>query len=684
MDGVLGLGAGSRFMPDLDRLEIVRATTLAMANARTSEEVYEQALEGLARGLGASRASVLFFDPDGVMRFKAWRGISSAYRAAVEGHTPWRPHEVGAVPLLVSDVTEEPSLSAYLPTIRAEGIGAMAMIPLVVGGGVIGKFMLYADGPRVYEPPEIQLAQAIAAVTAFAIDRQRAASALEVERRLFMGGPTVVFTWRNQAGWPVDYVSPNLSSQFGYAPEALTSGAVPYASLIHPDDVERVGREVADALTAATPYFEQQYRLRRADGVHRTIYDFTVMERRNGEVTHFHGYVLDVTERQNAEAALRTAERRLAEVQRLESLGLLAGGIAHDFNNLLVGVLGNVGLALGELPADSPARATIETIRLAGTRAAELTRQLLAYSGKGKFVVEPVDLAALVRESGQLLSSSLSRHAQVNYELGAELPHVEADATQIRQVVMNLLTNASDALEGRPGTISVRLRSEEVGGADDLAAGHYVVIEVEDDGAGMDEATRARIFEPFFTTKFHGRGLGMAAVLGVAKGHRGTIRIESTVGRGTKMAFYLPARTDVAPGAGPHAAKNPLPEGVAARPTPGGVVLVVDDEKLIRNLTARVLVGEGFEVFEAENGAVAIERLTAAPVDVVLLDLTMPVMSGDVTLRLIRQRWPAVRVIMSSGYNAESASSVRDADAFIQKPYMAEDLVALVRAQLAR
>lgn len=653
---------------------------LAMAQAQTATEIYDHALDTITSTLGNRRASILLFDGDGVMRFKAWRGLSGQYRAAVEGHTPWSPGETGAVPLLLPEVEADPGLAPFLPTIKAEGIAAMAMIPLIVGGGVIGKFMVYDEQPRRLTPVEIRTAQAIGAFTAFAISRHRAVEALRNERGLFVGGPTVVFKWRNQAGWPVEYVSPNLMAQFGYQPEQLTSGKIAYASLVHPEDLERVAREVAEAVAGGRDNFEQQYRVRRSDGEYREIEDFTVVEREGAEVTHFLGYVLDATARNSAAAALRAAERRLYESQRLESLGVLAGGIAHDFNNLLLGVLGNAGLALSELAEDSPARAIVEAIQTAGQRGADLTRQLLAYSGQGKFVLEPVDLSALVGESGRLLATVIAKTATVDYQLGEGLPPVEADATQIRQVVMNLLTNASDALEDRPGTITVRTYKDQLNAAtNDLAPGTYVVAEVTDTGVGMDSSTLRRIFDPFFTTKFHGRGLGMAAVLGIAKGHRGAIRVESEPGRGTKVRFFLPVGGDLP-------APAPPPPQRASPPPSHATVLVVDDEKMVNDVAALILRRAGFKVRQAHNGQVALELLSKEPgtIDLVLLDLTMPVLSGAATLAKIRERWPELPVLLSSGFSAEGAARDRtfSANGFIQKPYRPEALVTLVHATL--
>ncbi|MBE0611604.1 MAG: PAS domain S-box protein, partial [Dehalococcoidia bacterium] len=259
--------------------------------------------------------------------------------------------------------------------------------------------------------------------------------------------------------------------------------------------------------------------------------------------------VIDVTERRAAEAERRRLDQQMQQTQKLESLGILAGGIAHDFNNLLVAILGNAGLALLELPPESPARQTVQAIETAAQRAADLTRQMLAYSGKGQFVVEPLNLSRVVEEMAHLLEVSVSKRAVLKYHFAPNLPPIEADATQVRQVIMNLITNASDAIGERSGVISISTGMQYADRAylaesyldADLPEGDYVYIEVADTGEGMADETRVRIFDPFFTTKFTGRGLGLAAVLGIVRGHRAAIKLYSESGRGTTFKVLFPA-----------------------------------------------------------------------------------------------------------------------------------------------
>jgi PAS domain S-box-containing protein len=388
----------------------------------------------------------------------------------------------------------------------------------------------------------------------------------------------------------------------------------------------------------------------------------------------------DVTEQ-------RHLEQQMLHTQKLESLGVLAGGIAHDFNNLLTGILGNADLALAELSPVAPARESLEAIESAARRAAELCRQLLAYSGKGRFLVQPLDLMELVQEMGHLLTVSLSKKVVLKYHFAQNLPTVEADATQMRQTIMNLIVNASEAIGDRSGVISVTtglahcdaayLRS--CFAADGIQPGDFVYVEVADTGRGMDQATQDRIFDPFFTTKFTGRGLGLAAVLGIVRGHRGAIKVYSEVGRGSTFKLLFPAA-------------DAQPRGMTSAPRAQtakghGHLLVVDDEETVRTLTRRMLERAGFTAVCAEDGRQAVEtfKRIRAEVDLVILDLTMPNLDGEACFRELRLIKPDVKVLLSSGYNEQDVVNLfagKGLAGFIQKPYTSEELIAKVREVL--
>jgi PAS domain S-box-containing protein len=399
--------------------------------------------------------------------------------------------------------------------------------------------------------------------------------------------------------------------------------------------------------------------------------------------------ITDITARKAAEEQRLQMERQMQQTQKLESLGVLAGGIAHDFNNLLTIILGNASLALDELPSMSPARDSLRSIEKTALRAAELCRQMLAYSGQGRFVIETLRLNELISEMASLFKASLSKKALLNLNLTASLPSLRGDPSQIRQVVMNLVINAAEALGDRGGVVTVstgvmECRPDDLTGAyreERLAEGMYVWLEVSDTGCGMDPETRRRIFEPFFTTKFTGRGLGLSAVLGIVRGHHGALQVNSALGRGTTFKVLFPA----APPLGPQSA---LP----ARPPLGawrgiGMVLLVDDEDSVRALGARMLERIGFQVLVASDGQEALElyQVRREEIVLVLLDLTMPYMDGEETFRQLRRLDPQIRVVMSSGYT-ETEMAPRFTGqrlyGFLQKPYTLEALTQCLREAL--
>jgi PAS domain S-box-containing protein len=396
--------------------------------------------------------------------------------------------------------------------------------------------------------------------------------------------------------------------------------------------------------------------------------------------------IIDVTERVLAEEEQRRTERQLQEAQKLESLGVLAGGIAHDFNNLLVGIMGNAGLALEDLPSGSSVRQNLQDIEVASQRAAELCRQMLAYSGRGRFHVKPLDLSALVADMQHLLVSSVPKSVRLDFVLADELPPVEGDATQLSQVVMNLVTNAADASEpgGKSVAIETALRFCDRGYLDDaelgqpLPEGWYVVMGVVDGGAGLSPTARQRMFEPFFSDKEGGRGLGLAATLGIVRGHRGAIRVDSEPGRGTRIDVVLPPTL--------RALKRQSSETRAAPEEPGGdTVLVVDDEELVRTFVERTLAREGFRVLTAPDGetAIALFEGQSGSIDCVVLDMTMPGLNGAETFDRLQQIRSSVPVILSSGFDgAEMHRSFgrRGFASFLQKPYKPHDLVRRIRS----
>ncbi len=379
---------------------------------------------------------------------------------------------------------------------------------------------------------------------------------------------------------------------------------------------------------------------------------------------------------------------RLQQTQKLESLGVLAGGIAHDFNNLLTGMMGNASLVLEDLPPDDPNRDALQDVVNAGERAALLTRQMLAYAGKGRFLVQKLDLSALAQSISSLLQTSIPRTVALRLTLPAGLPAVEADSSQIQQLIMNLVINAAEAIpDKQPGTVSVITGVEDVDqhtlqqatiAALDIGPGRYVTIEVRDTGSGMSESQIRRIFDPFYTTKFAGRGLGLAAATGIVRGHRGALKVQSAPDKGSTFKVYLPAVEGTAVSSQP-----PKPQkGLRGK----GMILVIDDEESVRRAAQSILEGQGYTVLSAPDGqaGIALFRENEAT-SLVILDMTMPVMSGEQTLERLKAMRGGVPVILTSGYDETEAMGRfvgKGLAGFIQKPFTATSLAQQVAAAL--
>ncbi len=393
----------------------------------------------------------------------------------------------------------------------------------------------------------------------------------------------------------------------------------------------------------------------------------------------------EMEERREAEEAHHKLEAQVQHAQRLESLGVLAGGIAHDFNNLLASIMGYASLAAMDLAEDSRARKSVDQVLVAAKSAADLTQQMLAYSGRGTFVLEAVNITQLIDGVARLLESTISKKAALQLQLASDLPAIQADASQIRQVVMNLITNAAESLGDRTGTVQVTTGVEraELGELPAISPGHvlpagdYVYIEVRDTGCGMDQETLHKIFDPFFTTKFTGRGLGLAAVLGIIRSHGGSIQVESEPGHGTVFRVIFPAVEAVFP---PETAGLPEPDSWQAE----GVVLVVDDQPGIRELAQTILERVGLTVLTAADGKQAVDVFNEHlnEIHAVLLDLNMPGMDGAEVFWHMTQLVPDIRVVLCSGYNEQEVTTKLhglEPAGFLRKPYHPCDLLNRMR-----
>ncbi len=453
---------------------------------------------------------------------------------------------------------------------------------------------------------------------------------------------------------------------------------------VHPDDRARA-RENSLAAREPGKTYPLEYRMIDAAGQVLWVREIITVISDGGRVLGRRGVVVDITPRVLAEEAVRQS-------QKLESLGVLAGGIAHDFNNLLTTILGNAELLNPIVAEQAPAGVEpLEKIERTTRRLAELTRQMLAYSGRSRFSVSELHLNTMIKEMGELLSVSIPKNVRVIYELEPTLPPLEGDAAQIRQVVLNLLVNASEAIgEHNRGEITVRTESCVLGGAgamdlfpgQDLESGRYVRLEVSDNGCGMTPETLSKIFDPFFSTKFTGRGLGLAALQGIVRGHRGGIKIFSQPGEGTVFTILFPA--------GRKRARNPAVDGAAATAPSdmaGTRVLLVDDEEGLRTLMAQALEAAGCTVYQAADGEEGIEQFRAHlyEIDVIVLDLTMPKLSGEEVFQQILSSRPNACVIVCSGYAEEDVVrqfAGRRLAGFIEKPFRPSDLIEKIRITL--
>ena len=487
--------------------------------------------------------------------------------------------------------------------------------------------------------------------------------------------------------WDLDLVAGAMHwsdrhfTAFGLEPGCFKPDAARFLACVHPDDREAVARELERSRLEHRLY-GAEYRVVWPDqSIHwieaRGQYSYDA----EGKAVRMRGVVADVTDRKQTEEAMRHR-------QKLEGVGLLAGGIAHDFNNLLAGILGGASYALDLLPEAHPAIPMLKVVEQASERAALLTRQLLAYSGRGQFVLDKLDLGMLVRETCELIRASVPKSVAVVIHGTPDLPPIVGDPGQMQQLIMNLLINAGEAIgDGNHGVVTIRTGCEEVDAERiqahfrpyDIPQGRYVVLEVADNGAGMDQATLSRIFDPFFTTKFTGRGLGLAAAQGIVRGHHGALEVESTLGSGTTFRVLLPV-ADAAPAA-------PV-EPVGDPQVRHGAVLLVDDEDMVRRTVASSLERDGFTVWQASSGVDAIRIFSerAPEIALVVLDMSMPGMGGAEVLRELRVWRPEFPVLVYSGFSeGEISREFRGLaiSGVLQKPFSARELTRRVQQILA-
>ncbi|NIA19947.1 MAG: transporter substrate-binding domain-containing protein [Xanthomonadaceae bacterium] len=478
-------------------------------------------------------------------------------------------------------------------------------------------------------------------------------------------------------------------TMLGYDPGEFPLSYTIWENLVHPDDIQRVLEKIQQHLQEVNrSFYQDKYRLKCKDGSWLWIQS----RGRILEVGDDHkpvraaGIHQDITREQEAEAQHKRLESQMQQAQKLESLGVLAGGIAHDFNNILTAILGNHDLALTELSPSSPVAARIASASKAARRAADLAQQMLAYSGKGKFFIADIDLNELVADMGHLLQVSIAKQVVLQYHLAKNLPAVSADVSQLRQVIMNLITNAAEAIGKQSGVVNLTTGAMDASRGylresfldENQPEGLYVYLEVSDTGCGMDNETISHIFDPFFTTKFTGRGLGMAAVLGIVRGHHGAVKVYSEPGKGTTFKVLFPAVSRDA------VTLNHRQQG-EENWRGSGTILLVDDEETLRALGKEMLENLGFTVLLAEDGEQALEvyRRHMTEIKCVILDLTMPHMGGEQAFRELRQLNKDIKVIIASGYSESDIKEKflgKGLAGVLQKPYLLTDLQNILRS----
>jgi PAS domain S-box-containing protein len=479
------------------------------------------------------------------------------------------------------------------------------------------------------------------------------------------------------------YISPQVKHFFGISPEEWMIDPTRWERMVHPEDLERAIADLRRA-QATDSRVTSEYRVIARDGRVTWLRDESIMVRdKQGNPEFLQGVVIDITDLRQAEEDRLQLERQLFHAQKLESLGVLAGGIAHDFNNLLTAILGNASLALMDLPAGSEITPYLQRIKQATQQAAGLTQQMLAYAGKGRFMVQTVNINAVILELGELLKASISRSAELRYALANNLSLIEADISQIRQVILNLIVNGAEAIGDVGGIVTVTTWVEDgLENGNGSGSQQMVVLQVDDTGTGMDEDTKSKIFDPFFTTKFTGRGLGLSAVQGIVRGHHGTLDVRSAAGYGTTFTVRFPALP----------VKAALPESLqpVSSPTPTNPanILVIDDEHEVRQVISRVLGRAGYTVMVAESGPVGLElfRRHQDTISCVIVDFTMPRMSGKEVCEAVRAVHSTVPLVLMSGYSEhEIRSQLNTFDGmYLQKPFGTLELRDTVADILAK
>ena len=665
------------------KLKVCLTLTGAISRARTVQEIYGAALDALGEGLGVSRASILLFGRDGVMRFRAHRGLSDAYRAAVEGHTPWRPDTTDAEPIIVGDVRDDPSLQPFLATIEAEGIAAMTFIPLVSLGRVMGKFMLYYDDPREPSPDELQFARVIASQVAFAVERTRAEeqARLSEERLRFALDAASMGTWDWDLTTQNVRWSANVERLHGLVPGSFDGTFAAYEREIHPDDRARVLAAARRAIEHGAPY-EVEYRIVAPDGSIRWAEGKGRVESEDGRPVRMTGVCMMVTRRKEAELArLASAE----EASRLKDEFLAT--LSHELRTPLNAILGWVQMLQSDGLTPDRVRRAFDIIGRNARLQAQLIEDILDVSRiiTGKLEIDRVPVLV-----DQLLDTVISgvlpaaggRQIGIARDIAAGLPAIEGDPKRLQQVFGNVLSNA---IKFTPdgGLVTVACQPD----------GDGVLVEIRDTGAGIAPEFLPYVFDRFrqadsrATRKHGGLGLGLALARHLVEQHRGEIRAQSDgLDRGTTVRIRLPAGTARTPSAGP-GVHDAQPMDLRLD---GTLVLVVEDQPDSSDLLAALLRKCGAQVIQrdsAESGLATMAASGDTPVNLLISDIAMPDVDGFELIARVRQTYPGIPALAVSAYarlEDRRRALAAGYDGYCCKPIDAAGFLHTVRGVLSR